>query len=120
MNNYLPPEASPAEKLAHPFARIEGLTAVTDGKWHLAIGVYDFSGSRPTMTMYLDGQLEGVTKLGPPKVNQHAVMIGANSEKFGNKDFRYWKGLIDEVVILNRALKSSDAELMYDAGRPTQ
>ncbi len=120
MNNYLPPEASSAEKLAHPFARIEGLTAVTDGKWHWAVGVYDFSANRPTLTLYLDGQLEGVTKIGPPKVNQHAVMIGANSEKFGNKDFRYWKGLIDEVVILNRVLKPADVELMFDAGRPAQ
>lgn len=118
MNNYLPPETPAEIKAAHPFARIEGLTAVKDGKWHLAIGVYDFSASRPTMTLYLDGQLEGVTKLGTPNQNQHPVMIGANSEKFSNNEFRYWKGLIDEVVILNRAFKAADAELMYDAGRP--
>ena len=118
MNNYLPAETPAEIKAAHPFARIEGLTAVKDGQWHLAIGVYDFSASRPTMTLYLDGLLEGVTKLGTPNQNQHPVMIAANSEKFDNKEFRYWKGLIDEVVILNRAMKAADAELMYDAGRP--
>ena len=118
MNNYLPPEASAAEKAAHPFGRIEGLTAVNDGKWHLAVGVYDFTGTRSTMTLYLDGQLEGVTKLGPPNQNQHPVTIGVNSETLRRKEFRYWKGLIDEVVILNRPLKAADAELMYDAGRP--
>ena len=118
MNNYLPPEASAAEKAAHPFGRIEGLTSVNDGKWHLAVGVYDFTGTRSTMTLYLDGQLEGVTKLGPPKQNQHPVTIGANSETLKRKEFRHWKGLIDEVVILNRPLKAADAELMYDAGRP--
>ena len=120
MNNYLPPEASAAEKAAHPFGRIEGLTSVNDGKWHLAVGVYDFTGTRSTMTLYLDGQLEGVTKLGPPKQNQHPVTIGANSETLRRKEFRHWKGLIDEVVILNRPLKAADAELMYDAGRPMQ
>ncbi len=118
MNNYLPPEASAAEKAAHPFGRIEGLTSVNDGKWHLAVGVYDFTGTRSTIPLYLDGQLEGVTKLGPPKQNQHPVTIGANSETLKRKEFRHWKGLIDEVVILNRPLKAADAELMYDAGRP--
>lgn len=120
MNNYVAVDPKAATPPPHPFARIEGLTSVNDGKWHLAVGVYDLEAARPTLTLYLDGQLEGVTKLGAPKENSFAVMIGANSEKFGNKEFRYWRGLIDEVLILNRAMKQTDIEQMYDAGRPVQ
>ena len=120
LNNYVPAAAPGTPPPPYQFHRIEGLTGVNDQKWHLAVGVYDLNGSRPTLTLYLDGQLEGVTKLGPPRESSHAVMIGANSEKFGNKEYRHWHGLIDEVVILNRALKQQDIEQMYDAGRPVQ
>jgi len=85
-----------------------GVTPVDDEKWHHIAWIYD-----GTMNyMYLDGKLDASEEsTGLITVSTYPLFIGNNSQ---NTD-REWTGLIDEVMIYNRAL--SEAEVMYLAGK---
>jgi hypothetical protein len=85
-----------------------GVTPVDDEKWHHIGWIYD-----GTMNyMYVDGKLDASEEsTGLINVTTYPLFIGNNSQ---NTD-REWTGLIDEVMIYNRAL--SEAEVMYLAGK---
>ena len=78
-------------------------------EWHHVCGTYDLqNGGR----IYIDGVLDGTNPdTGGITLDEYNVYIGNNSQ---NPD-RYWDGLIDEVVIYNRAL--SAGEVAYLAGQ---
>jgi len=85
-----------------------GVTPVDDGKWHHVGWVYD-----GTMNyLYVDGKVDATEEsTGLITVSTYPLFIGNNSQ---NTD-REWTGLIDEVMIYNRAL--SEPEVMYLAGK---
>jgi hypothetical protein len=85
-----------------------GQTLVDDNNWHHVAAVYDGA----TFSIYVDGKLDGSEEsTGLITVSSYPLYIGNNSQ---NTD-REWTGLIDEVMIYNRAL--SDLEVMYLAGK---
>ncbi len=85
-----------------------GVTLVDDGQWHHVGAVYDGT----TFSLYVDGKLDSFEEsTGLITVSSYPLYIGNNSQ---NTD-REWTGLIDEVIIYNRAL--SDLEVMYLAGK---
>lgn len=83
-------------------------TVLPLNEWHHVCGTYDLqNGAR----IYIDGELDG-TNPNTAGINRDAfnVYIGDNSQWTG----RFWDGLIDEVVIYDRAL--SEGEVLYLAG----
>lgn len=77
-----------------------GHTPVNDGRWHHVAGTYD--GAR--LCVYVDGALDAfVATQGPIATNTSSARIAENSESRG----RYWKGLIDDVLLYNAALSQS-------------
>jgi hypothetical protein len=81
---------------------------VDDDKWHHVGAVYDGA----TFYLYVDGELDSSEEsTGNITVSSYPLYIGNNSQ---NTD-REWTGLIDEVVIYNRAL--SVGEIRYLAGK---
>ena len=85
-------------------------TQLNLNEWYHVCGVYDISvGAK----IYINGaedasnpDKQGIT------ISTYNVWIGDNSQ---TSDRRYWDGLIDEVMIYNRAL--SRAEVLYLAGK---
>ena len=85
-----------------------GVTPVDDDKWHHVGAVYD----GVTFYLYVDGKLDASEEsTGNIAVSSYPLLIGENAEATG----RFWTGLIDEVMIYNRAL--SEGEVMYLAGK---
>jgi Concanavalin A-like lectin/glucanases superfamily len=86
-----------------------GKTPVYDGKWHLAVGVYDGTYAK----LYVDGQLDGQVFRGQPlPTNGYPVQIGSNAEAGG----RYFNGAIDEIQIWHAALTQAQIQEIYNAG----
>jgi hypothetical protein len=87
---------------------IYGATPVDDDAWHHVAAVYDGK----TFSLYVDGELDGSEEsTGPITASTYPLLIGENAQATG----RFWNGLIDEVVIYDRAL--SVGEVRYLAGK---
>jgi hypothetical protein len=89
------------------------LAARTDSEvalreWHNVTAIID---TKDGAKIYLDGVLEGTNlDTGGITVGSYPVLLGENAQAVG----RFWDGLIDEVMIYNRAL--SEDEVWYLAG----
>lgn len=103
---------------------------VDDDRWHLAVGVVDLN-QNLNLRLYVDGELHESKTLFVKHMNSNAqVMIGGNSEYLGfdrngnqigkHPGNRFFRGLIDEVVIFQRALTDPEVAEMYDAGSPVR
>jgi hypothetical protein len=87
-----------------PTPSIDGVTAVGYDEWHHVAGVY----GNGSVSVYLDGVLDASAETATPiMANEYNVEIGRNPEGTD----RTWDGLIDELVIYNRAL--SDVEVLF-------
>jgi hypothetical protein len=79
----------------------DGVTTVGYDEWHHVAAVFDSA----NMMIYLDGALDNsvptTEKIGSCNAN---LLIGENPEAAG----RYWDGLIDEVLIYDRALSAEE------------
>ncbi|HUV41749.1 MAG TPA: LamG domain-containing protein, partial [Sedimentisphaerales bacterium] len=84
------------------FGILEGSVNINDNQWHHVAAVYD--GSK--MYLYVDGRLDAVKNAsGSLKVSTANVYIGGNPSQSFN-------GLIDDVLIYNRALSKSEIEYL--------
>lgn len=84
------------------------------GRWYHLVGVYNASAQ--TLTMYVDGEINNGTLSGTVPVAQvdssTNIYIG---KKPTNVD--YFKGIIDDVRVYDRALSASEARQLYDGRR---
>ncbi|MHC4727086.1 MAG: LamG domain-containing protein [Planctomycetota bacterium] len=82
-----------------------GVTDVDDGEWHHIGWVYD-----GTMNyLYLDGEIDATEEnSGEITVSSYPLWIGDNSQATG----RFWTGLIDDVLIFNRALTQEEIQIV--------
>jgi hypothetical protein len=88
-------------------ASIDGETAFELGEWHNVIGRFDGR----NINVYVDGVLDGTTPTTVPiGTSTTSMFIGDNPEATG----RYWDGLIDDVMIFNRAV--TPGEMRYLLG----
>jgi len=80
-----------------------GVTPVDDGEWHHVGWVYD-----GTMNyLYVDGEVDATEEnSGQITVSSYPLYIGDNSQATG----RFWNGLIDDVMIYNRALSQEEVQ----------
>jgi hypothetical protein len=83
-------------------------TDLRDNSWHHVIGIYNGT----HCSLYLDGvfQLSDATAAAPEGIGD-PVYIGYESGIVG----RGFDGLIDEVIILNRALSQAEISSLYNA-----
>jgi len=90
-------------------------TKVDDGRWHLAVSVFDPVGNTAIRKVYIDGCLEVVAE-SPARFrqNKEAVWLGANSELPGAEFY----GSIDEAAIFSRTLSAGEVAAMFEAGSP--
>jgi len=80
-------------------ASVDGATAVGYDEWHHVTGTFDGA----NINVYLDGVLDGSAPTTEPiGISTTNLFIGENSESPG----RSWDGLIDEVMIFDRALSA--------------
>jgi len=85
-----------------------GVTPVDDGEWHHVGWVYD-----GTMNyIYVDGEVDATeVNSGQITVSSYPLYIGNNSQ---NTD-RFWNGLIDDVMIYNRALSQEEVQAVMQS-----
>jgi hypothetical protein len=86
-------------------ASTDGVASVGFDEWHHVAGVFDGA----NIILYVDGALDiSVPTTEPIGTNDLNVFIGDNPEATG----RYWDGLVDEVLIYNRALSESEVAFL--------
>ncbi len=89
--------------------RIRGTAPVNDGQWHHVVGIYDGLEAH----LFIDGKLEGsVQNASNIMSDGWDVRIGTNAES----PRRYWRGLIDEVVIFSHALSEDELSQLRELG----
>ncbi|VVB69385.1 Concanavalin A-like lectin/glucanases superfamily protein [uncultured archaeon] len=96
---------------------VGGGSPVSPGQWHYVVGVYDGS----TMRLYIDGSLVAQR----PQSGSISPMLGGSFLAIGSEDgrtsapsligARYFRGLIDEVAIYNRALSDDEVLSIFKA-----
>jgi len=91
---------------------VEGTKNIYDGKWHHLVG--RFTGSR--IEVFTDGVYDnGHSKTTKPNSNRNLkVTIG----RLLGYTTTYFKGIIDELAIYNRALTANEIRNHYEMGRP--
>lgn len=85
---------------------INGSTVVADGNWHHVVAVYDGS----LRYLYVDGKSDATPTSpgGNPNVGTSNVYIGAEAGIT-----RFFNGLLDNVMIFNRALSAAEIAQLY-------
>jgi hypothetical protein len=87
---------------------VDGVTEVGFDEWHHVTGTYDGA----DVKIYLDGALDASAPTTVPiGISTTNLFIGLNPESDGT----FWDGLIDEVMIYQRAL--SEEEVLYLASK---
>ncbi|MGC9048729.1 MAG: LamG domain-containing protein [Patescibacteria group bacterium] len=92
-------------------------TPYLDGNWHHAFVTIDRDG---LMKLYVDGVLKGSIDVSAGAFNNYNTPypfgIGAYQNVGGTAFDRHWfKGLIDEVRVYNRALSDAEIKAIYEA-----
>ncbi|MBN2314893.1 MAG: LamG domain-containing protein [Sedimentisphaerales bacterium] len=86
-----------------------GVTPVDDGQWHHIAATYDGT----TFYLYTDGQLDASEpSTGQITASSYPLYIGDNSQATG----RFWNGLIDDVMIFNRAFSQEEIQEVMTTG----
>ena len=90
---------------------------ITGGKWHHIVGTFDMKAPDFQQKLYLDGTLVGAVRNTEKIIgNELPLFIGATRperELYPG----YFKGIIDEVKIYNRALTAEEIAASYQAMR---
>ena len=96
--------------------RVAGRCDVCDGRWHLAVAVFQSDGKSGRKRLYIDGELEGETKTPPAlQTNADPVWVG-NGSLDAHREFCGW---IDEVAVFARRFSGQEVAEMFTAGKPT-
>ena len=102
--------------------RVDGRIKVDDGQWHLGVIVFNkrWNNQKPVMRLFVDGRPDGRAEAELPHVNDEPVWIGANGDPWFRRSgkTRNFHGLVDEVIIWERALSDPEIRALYNAGKP--
>ena len=82
-----------------------------DGKWHHVVGTWDSTGNAK---IYLDGTLKATTGISGTFTGSFTTASIGNNADGG----AFWKGNIDEVVLFNKELDSTEVSSLYNDGLP--
>ncbi len=89
---------------------ISGTSILSDSQWHYVVGVYEGT-STNTVRIYVDGVQENSGTTSPPGTVNGSFSIGAFLGGGG-----YFNGLIDEVIVYNRAITVDQINKAYNGG----
>jgi len=94
------------------FGSLAATTAVTDGRWHQLVGVYDGNNSE---SLYVDGVLadSDTSSTERPITTVNDLWIGGDPDSGA---FEYFWGTIDEVAIWSQALTPGQVLWVNSAG----
>ena len=92
----------------------------TAGQWHYLVGTFS---TVTGMKMYIDGVLQTSTSSNTGRYNHdftEQAFIGAHTASPGDPNClngcRFFNGIIDEVLIYNRALSAPEVATLYNGG----
>jgi len=94
-------------------AKVRGTTPIKDDQWHHIAGVYDIDTG--TAYLYVDGVLDT-----DPLVTSGNIKDSTGTPLYIGRDpsdVRFWNGLIDEVVLYNRALEEAEIQELVSGAR---
>ncbi len=89
------------------------------GKWTHVLVVYDTNGGGTGKRIYINGALDNSGSYTTAYTVSQPVYIGY-SPRFGDQNDQYFKGLIDDVRIYNRALSATEIAQFYRASQGTR
>jgi uncharacterized protein (DUF2141 family) len=92
------------------FFGVFSVVDVLDGHFHHIAGTWDGN----LIRLYVDGVAQGGESLTTPANNSRAVNIGFASG--GGSPQRFFRGIVDEPGIFNRALSSDEVLAIHNAG----
>jgi len=88
---------------------------VADGQWHLVAGTFDGT----LLRLYLDGRSVGETRpaKGNPEPTSNDLTVGGNQfdPAAANDEAGPFNGMMDNVMIFNRALSAEEIRALYDS-----
>ncbi|MEM7014012.1 MAG: LamG-like jellyroll fold domain-containing protein, partial [Verrucomicrobiota bacterium] len=87
--------------------QVVGSTRLNDGRWHHVAAVAMGGDSGPTVLLYVDGQLENVSRDTLESMETETDHVEAEAIRFGRQIFWddfYLRGSMDEVYLFNAAL----------------
>ncbi len=90
---------------------VSGSANVADGNWHYIAMTYDGASS---VNLYVDGVLDATATKTYNTTSTGKVILG--SDVGGSNE--YYNGLLDEVMIYNRALTNSEIQNVMSSGTP--
>jgi hypothetical protein len=90
---------------------------IADGKWH-HIALTLSPGTEKTLNLYVDGELTGTSS--SRVINDVTLQRARVGRRLCEKveDDNDFQGVIDELLILNRALKPSELRWLFNSTRP--
>ena len=87
--------------------------------WYHAVGVFDADRPNGNAQLYVDGVLVGSADSGVAldSLCEHNLRLGSQRD-FGDDDKRWFAGSIDDVLLFNRALTSTEVSAYHDSDAP--
>ncbi|MCB0070258.1 MAG: hypothetical protein KDE20_02320, partial [Caldilineaceae bacterium] len=102
---------------------IRGATAVNDGNWHHVVVTWDYSGSGTAGTgkIYVDGadDTASTTNYQAQNPDNAGDTLKIGRPNFGTEAPHFFAGLLDEVIVYDRALADYEAANLYAYGHVT-
>ncbi|MBI1375099.1 MAG: prepilin-type N-terminal cleavage/methylation domain-containing protein [Phycisphaera sp.] len=97
-------------------AYLQSNSRIDDGEWHFVTGVFDKA--KKEQRIYVDGRLENTATglTGDLSFSSKPVAVGQNSDAISSD--RGWRGSIDEVFVMKRALDDATVKDFYSSNAP--
>lgn len=92
------------------FPIVTSMADILDGNFHFITGTWDGS----TIRLYVDGTLQGTQALATPANNTRPLNIGFAAG--AGTPQRFFRGVVDELEVFNRALSESEIRSIFNAG----
>ncbi|MCB0159710.1 MAG: hypothetical protein KDD83_16365, partial [Caldilineaceae bacterium] len=100
---------------------IRGTTAVNDGNWHHVLVTWDYSGSGTAGTgkIYVDGvdDTASTTNFQAQHGDNAGDTLKIGRPNYGTEAPHFFAGLLDEVIVYDRALADYEAANLYAYGQ---
>jgi hypothetical protein len=94
---------------------VHGTRTAYDGQWH-HVALVDSGG---TLTLYVDGEVDLTLPFSPGPTPRDVTSIGAVVRQGGNSVVAYFRGLVDEVAVWERALTQEEVAGVMNNGIQT-
>ncbi len=100
-----------------PLYRAESEPALAADRWHFVCGTFDAGADSKNAKVYVDGRLLGTADhRAPLRGYDGPLNIGCYQNRAGGARYRdHFKGILDDVMIWDRALSEAEVRQLYEA-----